>query len=58
MGKASSERVQNRERTASAKALVAIAELQFDYTSSTKDRSNKKNLFRPLTGISVWVPNH
>ena len=57
MGKASSERVQNRERTASAKPLVAIAELQFDYISSTNDRSNKKNLFQPLTGISVWVPN-
>ena len=49
--------VKNRERTASAKPLVAIGELQFDYVSSKNDQSNKKNLFRPLTGISVWVPN-
>ena len=40
--------VQNRERTAPAKPLVAIGELQFDYVSSKNDRSNKKNLFRPL----------
>ena len=48
MGKASSERLQNRERTAPAKPLVAIGELQFDYVSSKNDRPNKKNLFRPL----------
>ena len=48
MGKASSERCTKQERTAPAKPLVAIGELQFDYVSSKNDRSNKKNLFRPL----------
>ena len=37
--------VQNRERTAPAKPLVAIGELQFDYVSSKNDRSNKKAYF-------------
>ena len=40
--------VQNRERTAPAKPLVVIGELQFDYVSSKNDQSNKKSLFRPL----------
>ena len=45
--------VQNRERTVPAKPLVAIGELQFDYISSKNDRSNKKNLFRPLEVFAV-----
>ena len=44
--------VQNRERTAPAKPLVAIGELQFDYVNSENDRSNKKNLFRPVLLMS------
>ena len=42
--------VQNRERTAPAKPLVVIGELQFDYVKLNKKnvQSNKKSLFRPL----------
>ena len=47
MGKASSERCTKQERTAPAKPLVAIGELQFDHVSSKNNRSNK-NLFQPL----------
>ena len=36
--------VQDRERTAPAKSLVAIGELQFDYVNCKNDRSNKKKL--------------
>ena len=48
MGKASSERCTKQERTAPAKPLVAIGELQFDHVSSKNNRSNKKNLFQSL----------
>ena len=37
--------VQNRERTAQAKPLAAIGELQFDYVGRKNDRSNKKTYF-------------
>ena len=43
--------VQNRERTAPAKPLVAIGELQCDYVSSKNDRSNKKKLISTPGGI-------
>ena len=43
--------VQNRERTAPAKPLVAIGELQCDYVSSKNDRSNKKTYLDPCQAI-------